>query len=598
VGTVVNYNGVTMHNVVTRQWDQEMVYDDSHTDALYSKFRLRFEGLLHATTTGPVWTGATAVQPPPATAPARLIDIQKRILMPRCVLAVTVADSGGQATPLFVCNPPAVAGDFDRDVANGPKPTDFRVLQVVGARLFRVAFSIECCKLVCATPPSAMPFYLNNRWSVAEDMDENAFTTRTISGRLVMSMAQPYMQAYAKNIVVPGLEEGFRRERIEFSVDKTGLQCDYRVTDRQIHTAAPWPATKMNAVHTQATQDGLTFVSEVQVSLEGPPHADKRLLITRAMQIIDAKLNFINRTVNKEWWPELISITDRIGETNAVDAVARIREAITEDQESLYANLRKSMGEQLALPDMDSQPHAYDPKLSDAPALFGYVPHTGERQPSVLMTLACFLQQPCVDDHAIKYRDGGTETAEEGEGRNKYTPEVKENSGLTGTIPSSDGDAWSTAHRANVYTYSRITSRYITNQCRVQLPIAASIGAGTPTTTTRCFRLALPQCRRIIELDIERVGEWPQIIPPDDSYADDNLYGLLLRHWLEPHPPTLAADGKTKIYRVTAFYLYALNRPPTTSESFRVGVAPQTKYTKDDAEGRFYPSAYTPDLGP
>jgi len=108
--------------------------------------------------------------------------------------------------------------------------------------------------------------------------------------------------------------------------------------------------------------------------------------------------------------------------------------------------------------------------------------------------------------------------------------------------------------------------------------------------TSIVFRLAGGQCRRIIDVDVERAGAWPEIPPPVDSYIDGELQGTLLKHWLEPHPPSLTVDGMTLIYRITAHYVYAMNRPPTLNEQFRIGVAPQTSVKKDDPESQFNPA--------
>jgi len=614
LGTTVTYNGVTLHNVQTREWEQETVYDESNTDALFHRYRLRFEGILHAEASGPTWVG-TATQ---ANLVAQYADVRTRLQRPRQTLTVTVSNAHANDAPLllFQCVPSvppsqSTSGNLsnpDRDVANGPKPTGFKILQMIGAKCMRVSFSIECAKVSCQGGYT-VPLILNNRWSVSEEMDENNFTTRTITGRMRLSCGvtadqlvttNPTMpQVFARYLVVPGLEEGFRRERIEFSADKSGLECEYRVVDRQVHTAAPWPATKMHARHTQTTNDGFSVVSEVQVSLEGPPHIDKRFLITRAIQIIDAKLNFIDRQAGESWVPELISITDQIGETNTVEAIARIRETINAPNAMLFTTLRANMGGKLELPSIQGEPHAYDPGISDPPAVFGYVPHKGERRPTVLLTLQCYLQQPCEDLHRIYSGAPSNNDADEEESRNRYAPEVKEAS-ATGDLPSASGGAWSDNHRQAQYCYARLSTRYTLNNCRVQLPIAAS-GSSYDGSSNTCqvFQIGLPQGRREIEYDAERIGQWPQLPAPADYYEDGALKGRLLRHWVEPHPPTLAADGITRIYRVTAHYIYALNRPPLLSESLRVGVAPQTNLAKDSDEAKFNTqNAYNENLGP
>lgn len=103
------------------------------------------------------------------------------------------------------------------------------------------------------------------------------------------------------------------------------------------------------------------------------------------------------------------------------------------------------------------------------------------------------------------------------------------------------------------------------------------------------FKLGRPQCRRIIDVDIERAGELPEIPPPKETYTDGDLKGTLLEFSVDTHPPTLSADGVTPLYRLTAHYVYGMNRAPTEEEKFRLGVAPQTMFKRDDDEVKFDP---------
>ena len=47
MATVVTYNSVELHNVQTKQWDEEIVYDPSNTDVMFHRFKLRFAGIIH-----------------------------------------------------------------------------------------------------------------------------------------------------------------------------------------------------------------------------------------------------------------------------------------------------------------------------------------------------------------------------------------------------------------------------------------------------------------------------------------------------------------------------------------------------------------------
>ena len=617
MGTTVIYNGVTLHNVQTREWSQSVRYDDSGTDAMFHVFSMKFEGLLHSEYQHTSTTSVAVA--PTVNMPVQYVEVQRRLLKPRQQLEVYVSSSETftDSIPLFLCGPaPGEAGtiasvanmaNLDRDVDNGPKPKNFRVLQIIGAKCLRVAFEIECAKLVCqggvtinasGSALGVMPVVLSNRWTVDESMDENLFITRTIAGEMRLSTAVSATKILAKSLVVPGLENGFRRTGLDFSVDKTGLECTYRIVDKQVHTAAPWPATKLNARHSQSTSDGINMISEVSVEIEGPPAADKKMLLARALQVVDAKLNFavLEAQFRKRYMPEHISITDYIGDTNRIEVLARFLETPGDDVgavQQMFGNLRKHMGSPLQLPDVSG--HSYDPMVSMSPPIYGYNPPSGsrpvgtERRPSILLLLQCYLQQPCYDVHGIAKFQGTPIGDDSEEDKPPYVPE-QPTEYPEGSLPEYQPGQWSESAKAYIYTYARVCNRYQTNECRVQLPIAQGAQTTPPRDTSIVFRLASGQCQRIIDSDVERAGTWPEIPPAKDTFTDGTLRGTLLRHWVDSHPPTLTADGVTPLYRLTAHYVYAMNRPPTIGESYRVGVAPQTKFQKTGPEVQFDPA--------
>jgi hypothetical protein len=157
-------------------------------------------------------------------------------------------------------------------------------------------------------------------------------------------------------------------------------------------------------------------------------------------------------------------------------------------------------------------------------------------------------------------------------------------------LPDYEPGQWSEGAKAYIYTYARVCSRYQTDECRVQLPIAQGAQTTPPRDTSKFFRLASGQCRRIIDSDVERAGIWPEAPPAKDAFTDGTLRGMLLRHSVESHPPTLTADGVTPLYRLTIHYEYGMNRPPTLDETYHVGVAPQTRFQKDGPEVKFDPA--------
>lgn len=604
MATTVHYGLVQIHNVTTRQWEQEMVYDESRTDVLCHRFRLRFEGIVHAggfPSPGP-WAARGAGQ---GSAPENYAEIRSLLGQARLPLVVAATDAAGVERILLTALPLGMApGAADMDVENGPKPTGLAITHIAGANCFRVAFSIECAKLECmrATGTSAVPFVLNNRWSVAEAMDEAKFIERTIEGQMQLSAPVAVLGNDFRGLVVPGLEAGFRRARAEIHVDPSGLTIRYRVTDRQVHTAAPWPAEKMDVTHTEEAQGETAFFSDVTVRLEGSPAADRRLLILRAVQILEARLAFLaNRNDPKEkaaYFIESLVITEHLGDQNLVEARARIMRSPKADKEvdfgGFFAALRKVQGADLELLPVDGEPARYDSRISSKPPLYGYDPQGGERRPIVLWFLHCYLQHPCVDRHGIAQTTPSVSTSES-EGNELRTQIVERE---LHTVGADLGNDFSDEANQTVYTMARMVSIYDTDDLTVALPLARGQDAGRSKASVSLIRLAPSLVRRIIEFDCEAAGSWPAIPAPLSRYQDSkNGWATRVRWRITPQPPTLAADGRTRIYRVGGRYEYVLDREPVSGDPLRVGVLPFTRYRSP--ETAFDPrESFSADVGP
>lgn len=139
--------------------------------------------------------------------------------------------------------------------------------------------------------------------------------------------------------MVPGLEPGFRRAAIEYQVDKDGLTCDYQVSDQQVHTVASWPATHISGTHTESTNDGVNYLAECNIRLEGPVNADKRDMMTQAYRIVDAKLLISSRKMNQDYLVQQVAFVDHIGEIPAIEVRYRIQHVFGKAEREQLGNL-------------------------------------------------------------------------------------------------------------------------------------------------------------------------------------------------------------------------------------------------------------------
>lgn len=592
----LTYNDVKLANVVTRDFTQSVEYDESETDVLFHRFRLRVEGILHLpegffnadTFPGPFAVGPNFANQ--ASAAAVLREVRKRMGTARKALVFT-DDNGNEL--LKVQPATASGGDVDRDVDNGPKPGDFEVLQFYGSHAFKIGWTVNCAKTACENQNRLV---LSNRWTLREEMDDNHMISRYINGRIVLSKGPDEAYGHAfRSLVVPALEDGFRRAHVSYEVTRDGLSADYTVIDRQTHTAAPWPAVRMQGTHAESTSEGTAFFSDFQVMLTGKPDADKRQLIQRAIQIADDRLNFRARQFNIDYLIVNAAIIDHFGDLPAIEMRMRLQAVADDAKGTLYlANLKNRIGTPIDVPSISGEPDAYDPKRSVVPELFGSTPHGGKRDPAFLFLLHVYLQEPCDENHSIasagRSRPAGV--AADTPGRRQTTVEGR----TVSDLDDGNDSFYSEETKKAVYTMAVIRNHYSLKPIRAQLPVAQHLNVSSAATSD-IIGIAKPQAVRKITYSAERVGEWPKAPAPLDRYVDKAIVGVLMDHYVEPEPPRPGPDGRQPIYRITAFYEYALSRPPTTSESVSLGKLPFTNIpaAERSVSGN---QLYSTDVGP
>ncbi len=604
MATHVRYGDILIANAQTRGWSQSIQRDPSGTDAVFHRHTIEVEGLVHAQPGGYPAESRAFITGPSASAQtfgSVLDEVRRKLLVDRLPLVI---EMGG--TTVFAVVPSAGNEAVEyRDVDNGPKPKSVDVVHVTSAAnpILRVRWTVEVCVVNCpsgsvegAPPPAKVSPVLSNRWRVSEELDRDFYTTRTISGKLRLSQAiaeMPIKDDF-RGLVIPGLEDGFRREAIEFTVTENGLEADYRVTDKQVYSAAPWPATSWSGQHSEtATDHGTNLISDFTIRLDAPPDADRVALIRRALQCAEARVKFLARSSDKDLLVESFRITELI-ESNSVEVAVRVRQ--TQAGGEYFANLRSdTLGQPIDLPQLSGEPAPYDPRQSAVPAIYGYVPHEGERRPTVLMLLHCYLQWPCKNRHGIGELPLGSENEPYGESA-RLTPSIREHASTETLTPTQQNDISDLA-QATVYTFCRMENLYRVKQMRLGLPIAdkPKTDASAIHASTVFVALAPPQAWRTIRFDAEAVGDWPHIPKPVEEYEDSLLTGHLLAAEVCPFPPPTSADRRKAIFRVRGTYKYQLDRAPTDDEKLLVGTLPTVKY---DAV-RFDPQvAYDPNVGP
>lgn len=592
MATTVIYNNVRIENCQTREFGQEIVYDPSGTDVLCVRYRLAVEGYIHVQQSAAATHG---IQAPglPLAEPLSFHFDRVSALLGEARKPLAVYWEGYQVLLARPAESGSAQPTVNTDVNNGPHPRGLDVVQVTPAAI-KVRWSVETSVSGCAgngLARKAPQKIINNRWSVSETRDSDFYTTRRIAGTIRFAEGLSPKHALA-DAVVPGLEKGFRRESFEYEVSPNGLEASYAIVDKQVHHAAPWPATQMDVTHNYSTNDALTWVDEVNVTLRGSPEADRRLLLQRMLQIIDQRVDALQKVQesDKQYLLENVVITEHLGAENVVSAIVAVKQMNSGARIHLGNILESKLGKPLELPPLGGV--VYDRTISRTPAIHGYDPQGKERSPAFLFLLTCYYQDPCSPRKEIFGQSAQPAPAaqQKAETLVPYPVQVP-----SGTLPPGDQQQYAPQHTQAMYTFARVRTRYVTDRLRIVVPKAGQESGEATKDTAEMVELGAGITRRIVYYDAERLGDWPEIPDMPETYKADQVEAHLLKWTVEPRPPELSVDGRKRIYRVRAKAVYGLTRVPHTK--LAVGVLPHTKFKSEETAFPFE-SAQTKRLGP
>lgn len=552
MATTVSYNGVVLQNVLTRVFDQEPVYDESNTDKLYDRFKVIVVGYCHGFTS----SNTTYITPRGyPTATEQESHVRKLLMEPRKEFKFRVGSVNGEGGAVLLESLHAEDGRSTlHDVNNGPKPLGCHVKHVVGAATLRIEFSIEVCVIDCEYSLNSSGV-INNRWQMSDSYDDKWKCTRTIRGRLRIAHINLNPQAF-RGWVVPPLQASFRRQSMNFVTSRNGLELDYEIVDREEYAAAPFPAIKFEATHTESSGDGVNSFGDLHVRMTGPPRADKKLLIQTAAILAESRLQLKSMSAGKsDFLLEQMAIVDHLHE-NTIEMRVRVRH-VNADLQHYFGTIGELLGRKLSdrdIPDYDAL-RSQSPGQSDLTTVAGL--------------FICYLQSPCNDDHKVFQFKSETESELEGE-KGDDGPETHSE---TGVLPPSFQPDWSLSHKEHIYTHYTLDARYEVDTLRVQLPIASNVqgdnpqnnGQGGSDATSAVVRLGRGTAKRIITIEAERADTWPEI-PIMDDYTDVVGVALLIDRFEIAPSVRLAKDGSRRVFAMGAVYRFALPRIPLAGE--------------------------------
>lgn len=555
-GTTLVYNGVQIVNCETVSFTQRPERDPSGTDIIYWLHTIRVRGWVHLQDT--TYHGITQGQ-------ANLADNQKairrRLLQEREDLTYSIG-----ANTLLRAEPhpggPGLTNTYD--VHNGPKPQSCSIIKVVADKVLFLEFEIQAAVLDCESIGNETGV-LNNRWSVADAIDTNFFTTRTLRGQLRLGTTKLNPHAF-RHLVIPPLQRGYRRKSIEVNTDPSGLVLDYVVTDEQLWAMPPGKATKWQGVHAEQINQTLESYSYFQVSLEGDAETSKAELLQTAAQLAQGRTRF-HQGIESAQLIDL-RIVDHLHE-NRVElhlVVRRMKQSsLVSGVEGPIARLNET---NFGLPPQTSEVPNYDRYVMRAPKAFGTTTPTG--------LFISYLQSPCSAQHAVPQTES-TETTNESENSSDGVQVTTTEGPALDDAGTSDFDS---DHVQSSYSHYELDLEHVETSPVLAMPIAKTNVSSEDSV--KFVQFGGNVMKLVVKVTAERLGKAPKLPTPVKSFSKDGItYRRIGQMKVSLAAPELEPDGGKKYYSASAWLEYGMSRPITENDSFRQGSLPWDSTTGD-----------------
>jgi hypothetical protein len=411
-------------------------------------------------------------------------------------------------------------------------------------------------------------------------------TTRTYEGIFRVRARDTFIDpfALARNITLPPLAEGFRRESIRWAESPNGLEMSFVVIDQERYAQAPGPATHWEGTYSISFPAGdITAETELSFRLWADRNLDKRILTTLAQSILDKKLH----------WQKVI----QIAQDNSVQGIVltqRWEENLAENEIAVTARIRHVNPDNINgqftadnfkgpifefgndLPHGVSQFAGFNRSYNKTDA---YVP---PKVPTAGLPpiLVAALQNPCcpLEMPKKKQRDAFPEEltiVDQGE----LTEEERERA----IAELTREDRQSLAHAYNCYTWCKQQSSYITKTGYRGLPLAKS-----SSPSKAIVKMHADSMMREVRIDACRIDAWPALPDLRHSFKEYNsgFDYILISSQIDPCTPRVTADGIHELRQVYARFIYDLTGcPDPFAHPFEVGMLPYLKQDMNNQGG-------------
>jgi len=503
----------------------------------------------------------------------------------------------------------AVRGVNDKigshDLNNGPKILECEIDKVQGPHIFRIRWSVEVCLQHCDDnllgPNTAedtdggagiggfggpkRSHVLSNRWTVEDVVDDVLETTRTYRGVLRTTTAMINPNQF-RSYCLPPLSMGMRRESMSFATSADSLTLSYTIIDREVAYAAPFPALDWDFQWGLSAGDGKIGVAEGSVRLRGHRNTKKGHLMQLGLEILESRLKWKsdNEEGKRRNFIENITIQDFYGSrTNEVRVSARVRlvgEAPDEmDDGPLPLPFRQALpllGMPIDMIDVNDHSENYDRNWSPQGAQHVEMPSPlVQGSLPLAQAFSCALQEVCSDAPL----NLGQKAARPDLPQHPQSQDSPDGMDISFISPGEDEiktkpSRFSGEHHKAPYVDFHASAEFSIPEMTVATPIAGP--AAQPTysagsaplysfdegSTTVPVSLTKPQCKYVVTIMAERIGQSPVLPEMKKTFTDHNDIVYTLNS-VNPIfvPPQLGKNGEER-HAMNVRYDYIMNRPP------------------------------------
>ena len=604
------YNGISLPYVKTEKFTQEIIYSADGVDSMYTKITIGVGCVLSPC----LFNGTDVADWVRNTKPYLMVRGAQLyftmdgdyILQPSIPSTNTYAFNCAYSPDGYegIDSPNFTAAGGQRfnavsDAKLGPKPIRFDVRRIEG-NTWLAYYEIETYIPYC-TAGSTPPYYLSNRWTTSINVDDEYFMSRTIDGILVLNGQygnQTKMWSgpdnfpvdaivediVTNNVIIPPCPFRWKRETIDIVRSSDGLTINYRIVDKQLYTAMPRPATKIDAQYseTSGTKDFALMnmmVCEIQCTVYGEPNANwnptgtisgggsvswnanggvdvnKYNLMTLMFQIVLSRIPFpflVTDTQtdiggNNKYIIQYFQMKEDVFKPIVGCTVRALRPRLYNSQtvgqtlqtaQGVYSftNIGSTILVQDCINDIARQPENmlnWGQFLIAAQSL-GTINGSGGPGHGFSSLTPCQLASAILYPCADTYRNINTSisTSVTGLGSTAITVSNMNYAALgatnahagSGALVSNTGKYYSDEQYTNPFTEYAIDIQYLTDQHMFQLPVMYDLYPIQGTVASGCVfgQTSAPTTRKIVHWKASRIGQWPMNPKPDEI---TNCYG-------------------------------------------------------------------------